>query len=157
MARRSSDILYKAAGSYELMPDLVKKAPVNFEFLGQVSGNKIEEFYKNSRFIVLCSICFEGFPMVLVEAMLRGLPVICSRIGGLPEIVEDGETGLLFEPGDTEELAGKIRFLWERPELCRKMGKAGREKVIKEFSPEKYYQRLMAVYNKALDNSHSVG
>jgi len=47
-------------------------------------------------------------------------------------------------------LAKKIRYLWERPELCRQMGQAGREKALREYSPEKYYERLMAVYKKAI-------
>ncbi len=88
--------------------------------------------------------------MVLAEAMLHGKPVICSRIGGLPEIVDDGVTGLLFQPGDQRELAEKIRYLWDRPELCRQMGQAGREKALREYSPEKYYQRIMAAYAKAI-------
>jgi len=76
---------------------------------------------------------------------------ICSRIGGLPEIVDDGTTGLLFEPGNSEDLAEKILYLWDRPDLCRKMGRAGCEKALREYSPEKYYERLMAVYEKAIE------
>ena len=73
--------------------------------------------------------CFEGFPIAIVEAMLHGKPVICSRIGGLPEIIEDNKTGLLFEPGNTKDLADKINFLWQKPDLCKKMGKAGQIKA----------------------------
>ena len=88
--------------------------------------------------------------MVLVEAMLHGKAVVCSRIGGLPEIVEDGVTGLLFELGNAEELVDKIRYLWERPGLCQKMGRAGKEKALREYSQERYYERLTAVYEKAI-------
>ena len=62
--------------------------------------------------------------MILLEAMLTAKPVIASRIGGIPEIVDDGVTGLLFEPGDSKGLSEKIRYLWDRPDLCRKMGQA---------------------------------
>ena len=58
---------------------------------------------------------------------------------------------MLFEPGNAEELAEKIRYLWERPELCAKMGKAGREKALKEYTQERYYERLMAYFEKAID------
>ena len=51
----------------------------------------------------------------------------------------------------SEDLAEKIRHLWDRPDLCRKMGKAGREKALREYSPDKYYERLMAVYEKAIN------
>ncbi len=150
-ARNSPDIAFKAAGAYDRMPDLPAQAPSNFEFLGHVSGSRMADFYNSARMIVLCSICFEGFPMVFAEAMLHGKPIICSRIGSLPEIVDDQVTGLLFEPGNVEDLSEKISYLWERPELCRKIGQAGREKALREYSPEKYYQRLMTVYKKAIE------
>jgi glycosyltransferase involved in cell wall biosynthesis len=148
-ARACSDIQFKAAGAYDHMPYLPRKAPQNFKFSGHLNKAQLDKLYTNSRMIVLPSICFEGFPSVLLESMIQSKPVIASRIGGLPEIVEDGVTGLLFEPGNAEDLAEKIRYLWDRPELCKKMGRAGREKALREYSPEKYYERLMAVYKKA--------
>lgn len=144
------DISFKAAGSYENAIELTKSAPSNFELCGFLDGNKIHEFYQNSRFIVLCSECYEVCPLVLLEAMNRGKAVICSRIGGLPEIVEDGITGLLFEPGNVNDLSEKIRYLWDRPDLCKKMGEVGREKALQLYSPEKYYESLMTVYKKAI-------
>ncbi len=150
-ARKHPNIPFKAAGVYDRMPDLPAQAPSNFKFLGHMNGSRIADFYKSARMIVLCSICFEGFPTVLVEAMLHGKVVICSQVGGLPEIVEDGKTGLLFDLADPDDLAKKIRYLWDRPDLCEKMGKAGREKALWEYSPEKYYERLMIVYKKAIE------
>ena len=149
-ARRLTDIAFKAVGGYDRMPHLPGEAPANFKFLGFLKGAGLGEFYCNCRVLVLPSICYETFGLPIVEAALHGKPVICSRIGGLPEIVDDGVTGLLFEPGNAEDLAEKIRYLWDRPDLCRKMGQAGREKALREYSPEKYYERLMAVYEKAL-------
>ena len=93
----------------------------------------------------------EQLDLTLVEAMLRGKPVICSRIGGLPEIVEDGKTGLLFEPGNAKDLAEKIRYLWDRPELCHQMGEEGQKKALREYSTGKYCERLMQVYHKAIE------
>ena len=150
-ARGLPEIRFKAAGAIDRMKEFVADSPENFEFPGHVKHEKISEFYKSSRIVVLPNICFEGFPMILPEAMLQGKPVIASRIGGIPEIVDDGKTGLLFEPGNHEDLARKIKKLWDNPELCRKMGQAGREKALKEYSPEKYYSRLMGVYDKAVD------
>jgi len=149
-ARKCPDTVFKAAGSYDRMPDLPSQAPPNFEFLGHLNAEALGEFYRECRIVVLPSTCFEGFPGVLAEAMLHAKPVVCSRIGGLPEIVDDGMTGMLFEPGNAEELAEKIRFLWEQPDLCCKMGQAGREKALREYSPDRYYERLMAVYRRAI-------
>ena len=102
------------------------------------------------------SLCYETFGLILAEASLYGKPVVASRLGAMAEIVDDGKTGLLFDSGNAEDLARKIRTLWDDPELCRQMGQAGKEKALREYSPEKYYDRLMAVYEKAikLDSPH---
>ena len=90
--------------------------------------------------------------------MLQKKPVICSRVGGLPEFVEDGVTGLLCAPGDQEDLSEKIRYLWQRPELCRSMGEAARKKILAMFSPEATYAQLLRTYQTACNglrvNSH---
>ena len=151
VACKCTDISFKVAGSHDRMSHLLEKAYANFDFVGHLSQEKLNEFYKSIRMVVLPATCFEGFPMVLAEAMLSGKPIICSRIGGLPEIVEDGKTGLLFEPGNVEDLATKIKHLWDRPDLCRKMGEEGRKKALREYSQEKYYGRLMDIYCKAIE------
>jgi len=147
-ARHLEHVPFKIAGSLERMPDLAYGASSNIEWLGHVEQG-MSDFYAKARAILLPSLWFEGFPMVLAEAMLHAKPVICSRIGGLPEIVEDGVTGLLVEPQDTDGFIDRIRYLWERPELCRKMGRVGREKVLREYTPQRYYERLIAVYQAA--------
>ena len=65
--------------------------------------------------------------------------------------VYDGITGLLFEPEDTSDLASKLRQLWERPDLCRRLGEAGRAKALREYSPERYYERLVLAYQRAIE------
>jgi glycosyltransferase involved in cell wall biosynthesis len=150
-ARMCPEIPFKAAGSYERMPHLVAEAPRNFQFLGHLDAGRLRQFYAGCRMLVLSSKCFEAFPTVLPEAMSHGKPVVCSRIGGLPEIVDDGVTGLLFDPGNAGELAEKVRYLWGRPELCRKLGEAGREKALREYSPQTHYERLVRAYQKAIE------
>ena len=150
-SKQLSEIKFKAAGSYHLMPELPTTAPGNFQFCGALDRDEISDFYANSRTSVTPSIWYEGFPSTILEPMMQGKPVIASRIGGIPEIVEDGVTGLLFEPGNPDDLAEKIRYLWDNADLCKKMGVAGRQKALTQYSPEKYYQRLMAVYEKAIE------
>lgn len=152
-AKQLQGIKFKAAGSCDSMLYLRKTAPENFGFCGHIGHDLISQFYDNIRISVVCSTWYEGFPSTILEAMMRSKPVICSRIGGLPEIIDDGITGLLFEPGNADDLAEKIHYLWDRPDLCRKMGRAGREKALREYSPKKYYERLMAVYKKAMELS----
>jgi glycosyltransferase involved in cell wall biosynthesis len=147
------DIPFKVAGDGPALSDLMAKAPRNAEFLGRLGPDKLRAFYENSRFVVVPSLWFEQFPMVILEAMGLGLPVIASRIGGLPEIVEEGVTGHLFEPGNAEDLAEKVRSLWRDPSLCQRMGKAGQQKVMREYSQDAYYHNLMAVYQTAIKRS----
>ena len=150
-ARMLASVEFKAAGSLARMPDLPEQASANLEFVGHLEHESLDRFYKACSMLVVPSVCYEGFPSVIIDTMVRGKPVVCSRIGGLPEIVDDGFTGLLFEPGNAADLAEKIQYLWERPQLCRRMGQAGRAKALREYSPEKYYQRLMAVYERAME------
>ncbi len=148
-ARRIGCVPFRLAGDTTPMPRLDNDAPENVSLTGFIGGADLQRFYRDCRLVVLASTCFEGFPAMLAEAMLHGKPVICPRIGGLPEIVDDGETGFLFEPGDAADLAGKIRRLWDRPALCRRMGRAARRKAERQYRPERYYARLMDVYRQA--------
>ena len=141
----------RLAGDYSRMPDTLKEAPPNVTFAGWLNRAQLVGFYRNARFSVAPSVCFETFGLVGAEAMSYGLPVIASKIGGLPEIVEDGVTGLLFEPGNAEELADKMKLLWDNPDLCRQMGQAGREKAMREYNEDVYYERLMAAYQRAIE------
>jgi glycosyltransferase involved in cell wall biosynthesis len=150
-AKDCSNIQFKVAGSYDRMPHIVTTAPPNVECLGHIRQPDLDCFYAGCRILVLTSLCYETFGLSLAEAGIRGKPVICSRIGGLPEIVDDGVTGLLFEPGNADDLGEKIHYLWDRPQLCRRMGQAAREKALREYSPEKYYERLIAVYEETIN------
>lgn len=151
-AQKCPDIPFRIAGSYERMPFVLGEAPGNCRFVGHLTGAELEEFYEYSRLLVMPSVWFETFGLSVAEAMASEKPVVTSRIGALAEMVEDGETGLLFEPGNAVELARKIRYLWDRPELCRKLGQAGRAKALREYSPERYYERLMGVYHRAIES-----
>jgi glycosyltransferase involved in cell wall biosynthesis len=142
-------VRFRIAGTNDRMPLLATTAPPNVHFVGHLTGPAIDAFYRNCRMLVLCSTWFEGFPMVLADAMLHAKPVICSRIGGLPEIVDDGRTGLLFPPGDAAELANHIGRMWNDPALCRAFGLAGRAKAVRCYSPTAYYERLIQVYSTA--------
>lgn len=151
VANKYPEIPFKIAGTYDRMENLLREAPFNLDFLGHLPKNKIIQFYRNCRIVILPNIWFEGFPMTIAEAMMNKKPVICSMLGGLPEIVENGVTGLLFQAGNTEDLGDKIKYLWTRPNLCWKMGKAGKEKAMREYSPDKYYERIMLAYKKAIE------
>lgn len=150
-AALSPDIPVRVAGDTSGWTEVLTKAPESVSFLGSVQRAELNRFYRRARFVVVPSICFDVFPTVVLEALSHGIPVIGSRIGGIPEIVRDGVTGLLFDPGNVEDLAQKMRLLWENPDLCREMGRAGRRFVSENHSESMYYQDLMCVYEKAIE------
>jgi glycosyltransferase involved in cell wall biosynthesis len=138
------------AGDGPVRQQLEFGAPPNARFIGQLGGAEMDAFYTQARIVVVPSECFEMCPLVILEAMSHGLPVIASRIGGIPELVDDGETGLLFEPGDAESLSDKINILWNNPDLCRQMGAAGRRKAERQYGADSYYRRLATIYDRAI-------
>jgi glycosyltransferase involved in cell wall biosynthesis len=92
---------------------------------------------------------WEGFGIVLLEAMLAGLPVVAARASAVPEIVVDGETGVLVEPGDADGFARALGALLGDPERRRALGHAGRERALEEFSVARMTERTIAVYESA--------
>lgn len=140
----------KIAGDGPMFGEMSERAPANVTLVGMLPQDRLANFYSKAKAVVIPSICYEQFPIVAVEAMGHGLPVIASRLGGLPEVIDNNVTGLLFEPGNPDDCAKKIEFLWENPELCRQMGNAGKEKAFRQYSEDVYYNNLIEVYKKAM-------
>ncbi len=93
---------------------------------------------------------WEGFGIVLLEAMLAGLPVVATRASAIPEIVVDGETGLLADPGDAAGVAAALDALLADPTRRRALGEAGRRRAREEFSVSRMTDRTLAVYERIL-------
>lgn len=93
---------------------------------------------------------WEGLPYTIIEAMMAGLPVVATRVGGVPELVEDRITGFLVPTRDPKALAAAIQRLLDDPELRKRMGQAGREKVLKEFTLDRMLAETQKVYEEVL-------
>jgi len=111
-------------------------------------ANVAEKVLAEVDMVVVCSRC-EAFGRVAVEAMASGCPVVGTRAGGLPEILEDGVTGLLYPPGDVAALAAQIRRLMGEPDLHRRLAVNGIEMARNRFSVEKYVGRMVDVLREA--------
>ena len=95
--------------------------------------------------LVFPSICSDGLPLVLLEAMSRGIPVIASRVGGVPEVIEDGVNGFLVPPGDADSLKTALDRFLDEPRLVKKMGEAARTSIDDRFSPGTFQQTIQSL------------
>lgn len=144
---------HEAAGSWDLV--IAGTGPLerglqmryrNARFVGQLSGQPLKTMIGGASAIVVPSEWYENCPMSVLEAMAYGKPVVASRMGGIPELVVDGETGVLFEPGNAVELQGHISRLMDDPSLRARMGAAGRIRAERQFSIEKHNADLTDTY-----------
>jgi glycosyltransferase involved in cell wall biosynthesis len=100
--------------------------------------------------LVIPSICYETFGLVVIEAFACGTPVIGSRLGAMAALIREGETGLLFEPGNSDDLAEKLAWAEAHPDEMIRMGKAARLEYETKYTPEVNYRQLIAIYDEAL-------
>ena len=147
------DIPIKIVGEGPLMSEIKSLAGRegldNLEFLGRKPREEVFRLMKDALMLVFPSEWYEGFPMTIAEAFATGLPVVASRLGAMAEIVEDGRTGLLFEAGNPEDLADKVRWGWENPERMKAMGIEARKEFEDKYTAEKNYEMLMEIYKLA--------
>ena len=100
--------------------------------------------------VAVPSIEREGFSLAALEAMDAAKPVVASRVGGLPEVVEDGVTGRLVDPDDPVALANAIRSIWNSPDRGQAMGAAGRRRVDSLYRGSMMARRITALYEETL-------
>ncbi len=118
-------------------------------YLERLSTDELVREYNRAQLLVSPSL-YEGFGLPAAEAMACGTPVVATTAGALPEIVEDGVTGLLVPPGDIEALADAIRTLLEAPERCCAMGEAGSRRIRERFSWKRTAEETLALYEEVL-------
>jgi glycosyltransferase involved in cell wall biosynthesis len=105
---------------------------------------------KQARFLVLPSLWYEGFPMVMAESLACGTPVVGSRLGAMQEIITDGRTGLHFTSGDPADLAEKVDWAWNHRSELAEMGREARRDYEALYTPEMNYSLLLAIYQQVI-------
>lgn len=150
------DVLLEAARAAGVAATIAGGGPIAWSlaerfsearFTGHLTAEEVAALACDARAVVVPSVCFENAPMSVVEAMAVGVPVVASRLGGIPELLDDGVEGLLVPPGDVASLAAALGRLASDEALARSMGEAGRRRARRDFAPEVHLQRLLEVYD----------
>lgn len=126
---------------------------VQVTFLGHADRARVREALVRARFLVVPSIWYEVLGIVILEAAALGRAALGAAIGGIPEAIADGETGLLFRPGDVEHLAAQIDWMLSHPDAVDAMGRAARRRAELLFSPQTHVQRLIEIYDAAIHDT----
>ena len=149
-ANLSPEASFRFAGSVDASFIDIRALPSNAQWLGAVDDEQRRLQLLKSRALVFASRSYEGFPMVFLEAMQHGLPVIAPRLAGYPEIVREGVNGWLFTPGDADGLAHIVRKIQGDPDQASMYGRNGREILLKEYSGEVWYREYMNIVSTLL-------
>jgi glycosyltransferase involved in cell wall biosynthesis len=128
--------------------DLNRKSEYGVLWIGPQKPGELVAWYKRAMLFVMPSY-YESFGISVVEAMAFGLPVVCTRAGGIPETVDDEVTGLIVEPGNSFQLAESISQLLRDSQRRARLGLAGQKKVLREFDPLKVAHQNLELYQQA--------
>jgi glycosyltransferase involved in cell wall biosynthesis len=119
------------------------------QWLGRRSRDDVLTVARRAAFLVFPSIGLETFGRVIIEAFATGTPVVASRRGAIAELIDDRRTGLLFQPGDADDLALKVRELMDHPSRLARMRKAARQEYEQKYTAQDNYRMLMEIYEEA--------
>jgi glycosyltransferase involved in cell wall biosynthesis len=111
---------------------------------------------KKARFLIFPSEWYEGFPVTIAESFACGVPVICSRLGSMQEIVTDGRTGLHFQPGDADDLRTKVLWAWDHANEIDAMGRRARREFEKKYTAARNIEMLQEIYEFAMASRNKV-
>lgn len=155
VARRNPSIPFRFAGAKREQSDM--EIPGNVEFMGYLQKEELSDFICHSRFVVMPSRCYEGFPMAILEAACYGKPTIGPAHGGFTEIIGRGEQaiGALFDPNSLDDLERKVVSLWNRPDEIARLGEKAFEKLKREYSSEVIYQKWDNLFQKLIWNNYA--
>lgn len=142
-------VMVGAGAARKEMEKLVRNEGLkNVKILGFMDQAQLSEVIRGSICSIMPSELYETFGLTSIESFAYGRPVLASRIGGIPEVVEDKVDGFLFQAGAVTELAELMMWMWSNPEEALKMGRRGRKNVEHKFNSDKHYAEIMKVYNQ---------
>lgn len=122
------------------------------ELLGSRTSDEVFRQIKRASFLVFPSICYENFPLTVVEAFSYGVPVISSQLGAPTDIIENHRTGLFFQPGNAQDLAEKVKWAWDNKTIMEEMGNNARLEYESKYTAEKNLHALEDIYKQTIEN-----
>jgi glycosyltransferase involved in cell wall biosynthesis len=132
---------------------LIEKADsdTRINFTGYLSGDALKKTAQNALAVILSSELYENAPLSILESFAYGKLVIGSRVGGIPELIDDGINGFLFEAGNIDDLREKLEIVLNMSSKgISEMGRAARQKAEKHYDAELHYEKLIALYHRVL-------
>ena len=147
-AEKLPEIPFSVAGSYEGFSNLLAKAPKNVKWLGFLRDNALRQAYLDSRIVVVPSRWYEGFPNVIVTAMMLERPVIATDLGAASSIITHDIDGRLFPFDKLNALTSCIAELYSDESACKRLALKGHETASTRFSAESVYEKLIEIYRK---------
>lgn len=127
----------------------------NVRFPGYLATEDLIPLVQGAALTVFPSECYENYPLAIIESLACGTPVVGSNIGGIPDIVQEGWNGALFEPGNARALAARVQQLLQRPQERIEMGRNGRRQVESINHPQHYYRQILELYQELLLTNQS--
>ena len=124
----------------------VEKGVGHVQLVGAKWGEELDQILRDCRFVIVPSLWHENFPYVILQSFAVGKPVIGSNRGGIPELVEHGNRGLIYEVQDAAKLADAMRLLMTDADLAKRMGSSAKQYADAEFNDERFYADLMEIY-----------
>ena len=128
------------------------EASDSVSFLGNVTREETMKHIANAKLLVVPSLCFEGFPMVVQEAFALGVPVAASNIGSLPYLITENKNGRLFMPGDAEAISSSVTEMLADDTTLSILGEGARRDFDEKYTAEENYSQLMAIYGAAAEH-----
>ena len=144
VAKRMPNVRFLFAGYGAAETEIAKV--VNAEYVGFKTGEALKELISKALCSVYPSEWYENCPFSVIESQMYGTPVIGSRMGGIPELIQDKKTGLMFEAGNVDDLEKKLRYLLETPNILETY--TANCKNLSFETPETYYQQIMKIYGE---------
>lgn len=143
VARLLPDVKFKIAGEHASSFTL-GQLPHNVELVGFINSNQLAEFYNCASAIVHTSRCYEGLPLVVLEAMYYGKVVVAQRIAAMPMVLQNGNCGVLADYGNSQAVADALQIVLSNKDLTEELGAKAKENVMKNYSPHSYLNILTA-------------